>query len=543
MKVVGLISGGKDSCYNLVQCVAAGHEIVALANLKPADATVQEIDSQMYQTVGTSAVEYIAKAMELPLYVDTISGSGTSVDMDYFPTEGDEVEDLTRLLTRVKNETGAEAVSVGAILSDYQRVRVESVCLRLSLVPLAYLWRRGQAELLREMIDNGLKSILIKVACLGLCSRHLGLTLAEMEDELINLNKKYGVNVCGEGGEYETFTLDSPLFRQELEIVEMTCVNHSHDAFAPVSYLHLVEVKLKPKVMPPHLSQQDLLKLHNVSDLSPSAYIAPFQVSTTSECGAASLPPLKVCQVKSVVPDTGKSDAEAGWISIANIPGCADKPQVATLSAFNVCRSELSKLGTDLSCLAKVTLFIRDMADYAEINKEYSTVFGLNPPVRVCVAVGEENLPPGCLLSMSVVGWTGDGSRRCLHVQSVSHWAPSNIGPYSQGVLVGQRLFVSGQIGLVPGSMTLLCEKENEPELSYRHVEKVRQVLAASATTAAPLAVCYVLDRNGASLAQSYWSANNSSQCSTLEIVIVKQLPKNANFEWEFVANLESERE
>ena len=58
--------------------------------------------------------------------------------------EGDEVEDLTRLLTRVKNETGAEAVSVGAILSDYQRVRVESVCLRLSLVPLAYLWRRGQ---------------------------------------------------------------------------------------------------------------------------------------------------------------------------------------------------------------------------------------------------------------------------------------------------------------------------------------------------------------------------------------------------------------
>jgi diphthine-ammonia ligase len=35
MKVVALISGGKDSCFNIMQCIAAGHEIVALANLYP----------------------------------------------------------------------------------------------------------------------------------------------------------------------------------------------------------------------------------------------------------------------------------------------------------------------------------------------------------------------------------------------------------------------------------------------------------------------------------------------------------------------------
>ena len=37
MRTVALISGGKDSCFNMLQCVAAGHEIVALANLKPKD--------------------------------------------------------------------------------------------------------------------------------------------------------------------------------------------------------------------------------------------------------------------------------------------------------------------------------------------------------------------------------------------------------------------------------------------------------------------------------------------------------------------------
>lgn len=35
MRVVGLLSGGKDSCYALMQCIAAGHQPVALATLLP----------------------------------------------------------------------------------------------------------------------------------------------------------------------------------------------------------------------------------------------------------------------------------------------------------------------------------------------------------------------------------------------------------------------------------------------------------------------------------------------------------------------------
>ena len=41
----------------------------------------------MYQTVGTSAAQYIADAMDLPLYVGTISGSGNSTGRDYLPTQ------------------------------------------------------------------------------------------------------------------------------------------------------------------------------------------------------------------------------------------------------------------------------------------------------------------------------------------------------------------------------------------------------------------------------------------------------------------------
>ena len=34
------------------------------------------------------------------------------------------------------------------------------------------------------------------------------LGVVELEPHLASLADKYGVNVCGEGGEYETFTLD-----------------------------------------------------------------------------------------------------------------------------------------------------------------------------------------------------------------------------------------------------------------------------------------------------------------------------------------------
>ena len=68
MKVAALLSGGKDSCYNMLQCVKRGHEIVCLVNLLPGrmhirvlifieNKSVNELDSFMYQTVGHTAID------------------------------------------------------------------------------------------------------------------------------------------------------------------------------------------------------------------------------------------------------------------------------------------------------------------------------------------------------------------------------------------------------------------------------------------------------------------------------------------------------
>ncbi len=64
-------------------------------------------------------------------------------------------------------------------------------CRRLGLTPLCYLWQRDQEELLSEMIEAGMEAVLIKVAGIGLTTKHLGKTLAQMQPTLLKLVKSF----------------------------------------------------------------------------------------------------------------------------------------------------------------------------------------------------------------------------------------------------------------------------------------------------------------------------------------------------------------
>ena len=61
------------------------------------------------------------------------------------------------------------------------------------------------------MQEAGFEPIIVKVSSMGLDRDNLGQNLWEMREELRVLNRRYGVNVSGEGGEYESLILDGPL--------------------------------------------------------------------------------------------------------------------------------------------------------------------------------------------------------------------------------------------------------------------------------------------------------------------------------------------
>ncbi|GAA5846650.1 hypothetical protein JCM9279_003396 [Rhodotorula babjevae] len=256
MKVCALLSGGKDSVYTLHAAVVEGHLPLALASLVPPHGQ-DELDSFMYQTVGSSGLATLADALDLPLVTHTIAGTARNQRAEYgsrntakattADEQGDETEDLYDLLVKVKTaHPDVEAITVGAILSNYQRVRVEHVCARLGLVPLAYLWERDQKDLLADMVDAGIESILVKVAGAGLGVHHLGKTLQQMQPTLLKLNNMYDTHPCGEGGEYETFTLDAPLFLRRVQLDATTLVTSVPDPNATVAHWHLNALSLSP---------------------------------------------------------------------------------------------------------------------------------------------------------------------------------------------------------------------------------------------------------------------------------------------------------
>ena len=78
---------------------------------------------------------------------------------------------------------------------------------------LSYLWLREQAPLIDEMIACGLHAEIVKVCCMGLKPIHLGKTIAQLKPYFDSLHTKFGFNVAGEGGEYESAVFDCPLFK------------------------------------------------------------------------------------------------------------------------------------------------------------------------------------------------------------------------------------------------------------------------------------------------------------------------------------------
>ena len=113
------------------------------------------------------------------------------------------------------------------------------------------------------MIENGVDAILIKVAAIGLGEKHLGKTLSEMAATMKTLQDKYGVHPCGEGGEFESFVRDCPLFKKRIVIDEtevfirspidffsiqlFQTITHQDDPVAPVFYLRLKKMHLIDK--------------------------------------------------------------------------------------------------------------------------------------------------------------------------------------------------------------------------------------------------------------------------------------------------------
>jgi len=199
MRLASLFSGGKDSTYATHLAAGGGDEVEYLVTMRP-----MLDDSWMFHTVNIDLAPMVAEAFGIENINAETSGEKEK-----------ELEDLRSVLDGLD----VEGLVTGAIASTYQRRRVDSICEELDLVHFAPLWGRDGFELLIEMLSEGLVILVTAVAAHGLDETWLGRVLdEEAAEELRNLNERFGVNVCGEGGEMETLVLDAPWFSKRLSI-------------------------------------------------------------------------------------------------------------------------------------------------------------------------------------------------------------------------------------------------------------------------------------------------------------------------------------
>ncbi|MFH1821814.1 MAG: diphthine--ammonia ligase [Methanobacteriota archaeon] len=224
MRVAVLFTGGKDSTYAAYKALKDRLSVKYLLTMAPKNPY-----SWMFHSVNIDITKYQAEAM--------------GIEQLMRPTLGErdrELEDLREAIAAVRNSI--DGVVHGGIASSYQRSRIDLICKELGLKPIAPLWGRDPIELLREMINAGFETIVTSVAAQGFDESWLGRKLDESAiQELAKLNIKYGINPSGEGGEYESFVLNAPFFKNRIKLTEVERVWKDTNGYLLIKRAKFVE--------------------------------------------------------------------------------------------------------------------------------------------------------------------------------------------------------------------------------------------------------------------------------------------------------------
>lgn len=114
--------------------------------------------------------------------------------------------------------------------------------------------------------------------------------------------------------------------------------------------------------------------------------------------------------------------------------------------------------------------------------------------------------------------------------------APAPIGPYSQAVLKGNMLFVSGQIAIVPstGEMDLSSIK-NETEQVMSNIKSIVEEAGMKMSDIVKSSI-FLIDMNNFSIVNEVYGKYFPTHPPARETVQVSALPKKVNVEISVIA-------
>lgn len=234
MKVVVHWSGGKECCLAYQKVQSQGHEIKYLLSY---------IYSEPYIFHSFKIMELQSKTMGTPLIKVKIRKA---------------YEDILATLARLNKEEGIEGIVVGDIegagCAQIHQTYYDTMCdqLGMKLIMPNVNPSKDTYDILNEEISAGIKPIMNCINLDFIDKEWLGRELdsASIKD-LKAVTDRQRIDVCSEDGQgYHTMVIDSPLFRERVEVDKFKKKKHKEKAKSWKRnwlYMDIKEAVLKPK--------------------------------------------------------------------------------------------------------------------------------------------------------------------------------------------------------------------------------------------------------------------------------------------------------
>ncbi len=227
MKVAVMYSGGKDSTMALKYALEQGWEIDSLVSVKP-----KNTESFLYQYATVEWTVLSAEALGIPVIQINSQKIG--------PKE--EADELEQIFKKLK----VDAILVGGVGLQKTQIREwRRVAGKFGIKLIVPYENLTSEELFDKTINSGFDIMLTDVATDGLGPEWLGKRLnKENVEEFKRLSKKFGFDILGEGGYYNSLVLDGPIFNKRIEILNSKKI---WDNKTSSGYLEIENARLVPK--------------------------------------------------------------------------------------------------------------------------------------------------------------------------------------------------------------------------------------------------------------------------------------------------------
>jgi diphthine-ammonia ligase len=208
-------SGGKDSCYALMKAIEMGYVPKVLLNVLNEEGKISRSHG-----IPINILQTQADAIGIPLY--TIASSWNNYE-----------ENFTNALINLKAKYNLNYAVFGDIDLQPHKDWEEKVCANAGLTTLLPLWQLDRTALVKEMLSNGIETMIIS------CNNTLGIktcgTILTKEVVLDLIQKN--IDPCGENGEFHTLVTNCGLFNKPLVIEVKKAWEHENYCFSELSLL------------------------------------------------------------------------------------------------------------------------------------------------------------------------------------------------------------------------------------------------------------------------------------------------------------------